>query len=360
MKAKTSKPRKKRITVVDVARRLRLSPTTVSLVLNHRAKEFGISNATVNRVREIAASLKYHPNSAARQLTGKRSNVVGVLINTEAIADPRLIQRMEIRAAERGLRFIVGHAVGTREQVKDYLDDFRARGVDGMISIFHSHPDYADTVLPELSRFENVVYYEKPEGGSAKAAADACYVQPDYYLIGRAGVQHLLDRGRRRIALVMNDLAFPYARSRYQAYTDTLAAEGLKKENRLIWSLDQQPGIHWATPFSEELALKAVDAVVLKGKADAIAAVSDFFAARLIAALRHRGRRVPDDIAVIGCDNQDLSSVFNPQITTFEMHVDQAAHGMVGLLFELLDRGEVPKERRAVIIKPTLVVRESS
>jgi DNA-binding LacI/PurR family transcriptional regulator len=360
MKPKAKNPRKKPVTVLDVARRLKLSPTTVSLVLNHRAEEYGICEATVKRVRDIAASLKYHPSSAARQLAGKRSDAVGVLINTEAIADPRLIQQMEIRAARRGLRFIVGHAVGTREQVKDYLDDFRARGVDGMISIFHSHPDYADTVLPELLRFDNVVYFEKPEGGSAEAAADACYVQPDYCHLGRAGVQHLLDRGRRRIALVMADLAFPYARSRFRAYEDTLADAGLKKENRRIWILDRQPGVSWSAPFTEELALRAVDAVVVKGKADALVAVNDFYAARLIAALRRRGRRIPDDVAVVGCDNQDLGTVVTPPLTTFEMHVDRAAQAMVGLLFELLDRGSVPKQRRAVTIQPTLVVRESS
>jgi DNA-binding LacI/PurR family transcriptional regulator len=357
---KKPSPRDKRVTVTDVARSLGLSNTTVSMVLNHRAEEYGIAPATVKRVQDEARKMNFHPSAAARQLVGKRSDAVGVLINSEAIADPRLIQRMEILAAERGLRFIVGHAVGTSEKVKSYLDDFRARGVDGIISIFHGHPDYADTVLPELARFDNVVYFEKPETASVRAAADACYVQPNYYEIGRAGVQHLLDRGRRRIATVLSDLVFPYAQARLHAYQDTLTAAGLRKNKNLVWVMDRQPGMHWSSPFSEELAAKAVEAVVTRGKADAIVAVQDFYAARLISALQRSGRRVPDDVAVVGCDNQDIGTVVTPRLTTFEMHVDQAAAAMVALLFELLDRGKVPKERRAVIVEPTLVVRESS
>jgi DNA-binding LacI/PurR family transcriptional regulator len=359
-KPKTSSPRNKRVTVADVAHRVGVSTTTVSMVLNRRAEEYGIAAATVKRVQREAKRMNFHPSAAARQLVGKRSDAVGVLINTEAIADPRLIQRMEILAAERGLRFIVGHAVGTSEKVKSYLDDFRARGVDGIISIFHGHPDYAGIVLPELARFDNVVYFEKPERSSGHAAGDACYVQPDYYSIGRLGVQHLLERGRRRIAVVMSDLIFPYARSRFRGCKDALDAAGRKIKKDRAWVTDRRPGMHWSSPFSEELAAQAVEAVVVGGKADAILAVNDLYAARLIGALQRSGRRVPDDVAVVGCDNLDIGTVVAPRATTFEMHVDRAAAAMVGLLFELLDRGAVAKERRAVIVEPTLIVRESS
>jgi DNA-binding LacI/PurR family transcriptional regulator len=357
---KTRSPRNKRVTTADVARRLGLSTTTVSMVLNRRAEEYGIAEATVKRVQNEAKRMNFHPSAAARQLVGKRSNAVGVLINTEAVADPRLIQRMEILAAERDLRFIVGHAVGTSEKVKSYLDDFRARGVDAVISIFHGHPDYADTVLPELSRFDNVVYFEKPERSSGHVPADACYVQPNYYSIGRLGVQHLLDRRRRRIAVVMSDLVFPYARSRFRAYQEALTSAGRKIKKDLVWVTDRQPGMRWSSPFSDELAAQAVEAVVAGGGADAILAVNDFYAARLIGALQRSGRRVPDDVAVVGCDNFDIGAVVTPRVTTFEMHVDRAAAAVVGLLFELLDRGAVAKERRAVTVEPTLIVRESS
>jgi DNA-binding LacI/PurR family transcriptional regulator len=350
---------RKRVTIGHLAKRLGLSPATVSFVLNGKEREHRIAAATAARVRREAARLDYHPSPIARQLVGMRSNAVGVLINTQAIADPRLIQNMEMIAAERGIRFIVGHAVVTREQVKAYLTDFRDRGVDGIISVFHSHPDYAATALPELARFENVVYFEQPEDGQA-ATATPCYVQPDYYEVGRLGVQHLLERGRRQIALVFNDLVFPYARARRQAYDDTLKAAGLPLEKRLVWVMDQQPGRHWSDRFVERLALQAVDELVIAGRADALIAVNDLYASRLIAALRRRGRRVPDDVAVVGCDDFEIGTLSDPQITTLDLHTGELARAVVSLLFELLDHGTVPENRRGVVIEPTLIVRESS
>src|SRR5512146_2933778 len=102
----------KKVTAEEIATRLKLSPTTVSLVLNGRGRAHRIPDRTAERVLAAAKELHYRPNLVARQLAGKRSNSVGVLISTEAVADTRMIQAMEMRASERGIRFIVGHAVG--------------------------------------------------------------------------------------------------------------------------------------------------------------------------------------------------------------------------------------------------------
>jgi DNA-binding LacI/PurR family transcriptional regulator len=347
------------ITVTQVADQLRLSPTTVSLVLNGQARRYRISAATIERVKAAAEKLHYRPSVVARQLLGGRSNSVGVLIYTEAIADPRLIQKMEVRAASRGIRFIVGHAVGTPDRVKDYLDDFRARGVDGVISVFHNHPDYRNTVLAELAAFPRVVYYEKPSGPRALVSR-ACYVTPDYYTAGRLGVEHLLERGKQRIALVLNDLVFSYAQDRFRAYKDALKAAGRRFQSSLLWVMDQQPEMHWTEPFTAERAARVVHELVVEEAADGIVAVTDIFAARLIAALHRLGRRVPDDVAVIGCDNLDVGTIFEPQLTTIDLRLDDLTEGMMETLFALLDGKAIPATRRAVVVPPKLVVRQST
>ncbi len=379
-----SRPRRAR--GAQIARQLGLSPATVSLVLNGRADEYGIATTTARSVRDEAKRMNYQPSIVARQLAGKRSNAVGVLINTEAIADPRLIQKMEVIAARRGIRFIVGHAVSTHEQVKEYLNDFHARGVDAVISFFHDHPDYGQVILQELAQFERVIYYEKPQGVSTEQE-EVCYVAPDCYEVGRLGVRHLLERGRKRIALVLNDLLFTYARMRHQAYGDTLRAAAAEKgtgsirakrrapiagrsgQSRkldrpsfspLVWVMDQQPGAHWMEPFTAERALQVVDELVVRRKADAIVAVNDTFAARIVAALRRRGRRVPDDVAVVGCDNLELATMIDPSLTTIDLRLDDLAEAMTNMLFDLLDHGAVPEDRRAVRIEPVLIQRESS
>lgn len=347
------------VTSEQIASRLKLSPTTVSLVLNGRGKAHRISERTTQRVLAAAKELNYRPNPIARQLAGKRSNAVGVLINTAAVADVRLIQAMETRAADRGIRFIVGHAIGSCERILDYLNDFRARGVDGVISIFHNHPDYADTVQPALARFDNVVFYEKPGVLKGSKAGRVCYVEPDFRTVGRISVEHLVQTGRRRIGLVLSNLVFPYALQRYDSHREAMVGAGLPLDGRLIWILNERTQAHWTDPFTPELAAQVVQDLVVAQEADAIVAVNDIYAARLSTAVRQCGRRVPDDVAVVGCDNLEIGTLIEPSLTTIDLRVDELAHSMTSLLFELLENGEVPPERRAIVVSPELIVRAS-
>jgi len=349
-----------RVTVAQIAERLALSTTTVSLVLTGRGESHRLSRRTIERVQAAATEMGYRPNLVARQLTGKRSNAVGVLIATQAVADVRLIQAMELLAAERGIRFILGQAVGTPQRVREYLDDFRDRGVDAIISIFHNHPDFRDTVLPELAQFPNVIYYEKPDHADEATVAETWYVEPDYYRVGELGVQYLLDRGRERIALVLNNRAFSYAKHRYRAYVETLRAAGYDEQQQRVWIMDEQPGVRWTDPFTEPLALAAVDELVVTKDADGLVAVNDLYAARLIRALRRRGRRVPDDVAVIGCDNLEFAPLLEPPLTTLDLRGPELAQAMMELLFVRLEGGTLPPNERQRVILPDLIVRETA
>src|SRR5690606_14849945 len=99
-----------------------------------------------------------------------------------------------------------------------------------------------------------------------------------FYEVGRIGVQHLIERGRRRIAAVFNDLEFSYAVQRHQAYRETLAAAGLDPDERLVWVMDRRTGMRWTDPFTNELADRAVEELVVQQHADAIVAVNDSYA----------------------------------------------------------------------------------
>jgi DNA-binding LacI/PurR family transcriptional regulator len=345
-----------------MAERLSLSPATVSLVTSGRASHYGISESTVARVKAEIERVHYRPNAAARQLSGKRSNMVGVLISTDAMADPRLIQGMEILAAERGVRFLVGHVLGGPDRIKDYLDDFRSRGVDALISIFHNHPDYADILLKELPRFERVIYYEKPGGclHDNVKGVNPCYVQPDYYEAGRLAAQHLVDRGRKRIGLALDNMLFPYGEAWRSAHRNVLEAAGLPVENRLFWVMDRRPPIQRIRPLTSEAAARAVDDLVVAAGADAVITCRDNDALRIMAALRQRGLRVPEDVAVVGSDNSEAGTFVEPQLTTIDLHVNELAQAVIELLFQLLDHDSASEDRRAVVLKPKLVVRRSS
>jgi LacI family transcriptional regulator len=352
--------RAQHITAAEIAQRLDLSRTTVSLVLSGRARDHRIAESTANRILETARLLRYRPNAAARQLAGKRSDSVGVLVTSEMMADLRLIEAMEVLAAERGVRFIVGHAVGSPAQVRDYLDDFRSRGVDGLFCFFHHHPRHREVLLPELSRFPNVVFYEKPVGPIGSGMETPCCVGPDFFEVGQLGVRHLVDRGRRRIGLVFRELLFPYATQRRRAYEAVMADVGRPFDERLVWVRTERTPGRWTDPFTPELALLAVDDLVVARQVDGIVAVNDLYAGCLINAIRKRGRRVPEDVAVVGCDNLEFGTFVDPPITTIDLRLQEVAQALVRTMFELLDHHTVTDERRETLIQPELIVRGSS
>ncbi len=348
----------RRPTISQVALRAGVSPAVVSLVMNGRAQAGRISTATETKVRKTAQAMHYQPSMAARQLAGQRSNAIGVLINTGAQADARLIALMESHAATKGLRFIVGHAVGSLAQAREYLDDFENRGVDGVISIFHNHPDYCKEVLKRLQRFRHVVYYERP-AAEFSAHHATCFIQPDYYEACRLGVSHLVARGRRRIALVLKDLIFDYSRAWRQAYSDVLKESGLNEDAKLVWVMDEQPSLSWKDEFSVELSHDLAQSLAVERGADAIIANSDFFAARINVALRHLGVRVPEDVALVGCDDQPFCTLVAPALTSIDLHIERLAHEAVDMLLVQLGTGAFPHPAEN-IITPHLIHRESS
>jgi DNA-binding LacI/PurR family transcriptional regulator len=357
------------MTAAKLAKALNLSRTTVSLVLNGRAERYGLSRQTVEKVLSGAKRLNYQPDPVARQLAGMSSNVVGILVSSVCVVDPRLIERMEILAAERQLRFIVGHAIGDAAKVKEYLQDFRARRVDALVSFHHNHPSYEGAVVDELRQMERVLYYEKP----AARMQDPWYVEVDYDEMGRAAASRFVKSGRCRAGLVgLSETIYPVLRRRRLGFQRALREAGLPHGRELVWRVDERQSLRWNEPPTQAEAEAVVEELVIRQRCDAIFAVNDLYAARLVAALRRAGRTVPGDVAVIGADNMDISTLIDPPITTIDVQIDDLARATVGLLFEMLGRGTAgdgadgPETARStaaphgITVKPKLVVRESA
>ena len=112
--------------------------------------------------------------------------------------------------------------------------------------------------------------------------------------------------------------------------------------------------------FPTQVIERAVEALVIEGKADAIVAHDDFWAAALIKRLHARGISVPQDVAVVGYLNHYLADWTDPALTTLDLQHESAAKQMVGMMEKMIENGPLPAEERVVQIKPRLIVRESS
>lgn len=346
------------MTAAQLAKTLDLSRTTVSLVLNGRASHYGISPKTIERVLAYAKQMSYRPDPVARQLAGMRSNIVGVLVNTACIVDPRLIERMEVLAFERQIRFFVGHALGGRDQIRDYLQDFQARRVDAIVSFHHNNSEFKDSIYGELQNAERVLYYDKP----SSAVIDPWYVGPDYYEMGRLATQHLVAQGRQKIGLIgLDETIYPVLTRRREGYEDALRDAGREVDPTLIWRVGTKRSLRWIEPPPEVEADEIVQELVVRRGVDGIFAVNDLYVARIMAALRRVGRRVPVDVALVGADNMDIGTLVEPQITTVDLGLEELAQATVKMLFEMLAIPDgQPGGPRGVVVKPQLIRRGSS
>jgi len=136
-------------------------------------------------------------------------------------------------------------------------------------------------------------------------------------------------------------------------YRKGLEKAGLPFDSKLVKTI---------TVEHMKLAEKAMDQVreLIAAKADAIVAVSDLIAAAILKCLLKLAVRVPEDIAIIGCDNLDVAGLVSPGLTTFEQNNDQLAIKLVDLLSDLIEDRPIPPERRNVAVRSTMIKRESA
>lgn len=334
---------RRRATSADVAARAGVSRTTVSFVLNDRA-DTGIADETRRRVEEAARELGYHAHGAARALAGGTSMTIGLVLRQSAeqvAADALLAETLwgiGSEARTGGYRVLVEplSPVGGR-----YSDLVRSQRVDGLIV---SGPRVDDPELAALVEdgFPIILQGSLP-------AVPAPSVDVDNRAGARAAVEHLVRLGHRRIGCVTNaPLAYTAAADRLAGYRDALKAAGIPRDPTLVaeGAFDAASG----REATADLLARAPDIT-------AIFVASDIVAFGALRALRESGRKVPDDISVVGFDDIPLARHFDPPLTTIRLPArDLGAAAGRALLERLAGR---PVSERTLL--PTeLIVREST
>ncbi len=362
--ASAAKPRRRPATLADVASAAGVSRWVAGRVLNGGDGNSRYSETSRQRVIEAARRLNYHPNHAARQLSGKRSHTFGLMV--ASAGDPLrsfLVQYLDVESVKIGCQTLICNTIGNPavgpDQFQRYVDEFTRRGVDGVFcAVHHWWPGDRQALL---RRHPRTVFYEDP------GLPGACHVAVDREAAVRLAVRHLVERGRQRIALAVMTLSRPAHAARLRGYERELAAHSRTVDRRLVF--DGEPhGLAFARcneqsgkwEYPEEIVDRTIDALVRDGGTDAIVAHDDFWAAALLRRMRARGIRVPGDVAVVGYLNHYLADWTDPALTTIDLCHETAAREMVQLLEKMIAGGQLPEGERVVKVKPRLIVRESA
>ncbi|GAA4036417.1 LacI family DNA-binding transcriptional regulator [Allokutzneria multivorans] len=326
-------------TIETIARRAGVSIASVSRVLNG----LGGRPDTVRKVQAAATELGYVPNAMARSLRGGRSGQIAFAM--EDIGNPvyvAMVRRIQAVAKEAGYRLLLHSTGADREEELRALRSLADRHTEGLIiSPIRITRDHLD----ELSRAVApvVVIGSLPEGVRLDN------VRVDSRVGAAMAVAHLVGIGRRRIGFLNGPLDTVPGQARYKGYLDGLATAGLGGEE-LVESGQFQ------TDSGAEAAKRLLARVP---DLDGLFCANDLIAVGALRALREAGRRVPDDVAVVGMDDTELARVTWPTLTSVGLGSARRGELAAELLVDRLGEGR-DREPRWVSVTPELVAREST
>lgn len=332
----TGRPYK--VSMADVAAAAGVSAQTVSRVANGSK---AVLPTTRDRVVEAMAALGYRPNAAARALKrGTFRNVGVVMFDLTSVGNTRTLAAISESAAARGYTVtLVAARSRSSASLNGALDRLQEMAVDGLVVVMESAPDRDDDDF-DVSAAEPLVVVDSALGD------DHAVIDTDQALGARAAVEHLLALGHATVHHVTGPDHSYSAQRREQAWRAVLAESGrpVPKAEHGDWT-----------------AASGYDAgtrLLTDPDCTAVFCANDEMALGLLHAAGRLGRRVPEDLSVVGFDDIPLASDFAPPLTTIHQDFDAMGRACITRLMRMIESGD--SERGTELIPPHLVVRAST
>jgi LacI family transcriptional regulator len=330
-----------------IAEHVGVSPAAVSTVLANRHEERRLAAATVERIRQAVRELGYVPNVAARRLRAHDPEVrhmeLGILTSFEA---PLFLVSRALRQVQRAVD--TRSAADRRFSVTiDMFHAGRLREMPGLLSASRFNGVIITNTLPEDDAFLRTTTLPYAVVVQGRRLPNYCCVLETPGQAGKRAAEILLQRGARQLAVLTPTLLTETTADRADAFAAAVKAETGLEPTRI-----RAEGI---TPASGSAAVTAQ--LQLAG-CGGLFAVTDPLALGAFHAIKRAGRRVPQDIAVVGVGDTEHADFFDPPLTCVGPVYDRVVEEIVTLLFNLMSRRRIkPVE---VFVEPEVVVRASA
>ena len=330
----------KTVTIQDVAREAGVSIATVSRVLSGKGP---VSQEKKQQVLLAVEKLDYNIPQGSR---GERKAGTSILLMiVPRISNPfysEILHGFQNNAYKNGYEVLLCQSMANPRRTEEYIRLLKNRVVDGAVILDPlTNPEFFNTIGRDYPIVQCCEYHED---------LDYSYVGIDNIQAARTAVQFLYSLGLRKIALQNSNLHFKYARDRQTGYETALAELGLPVNPAFIQHVAD---VNYA------LALGAAEKLLrLPEIPEAIFAVSDVLAAGVIKAAKKAGLRVPQDLAVIGFDNTEISLMCDPSITTINQPRYEIGAYACDLLLEQIRNPGAPA--RHLLLSTELIAREST
>ncbi len=334
----------KEVTIYDIARKLNISGATVSRGLkDHPA----ISEKTKKKILEAAKKMGYRSNNFASNLRRQKTNTIGIIIhelNSHFITS--VLSGIEKVTAGTDFDLIIGHSSESAEKEIANAHNLFHKRVDGLIASLAYDTKDISHYEPFIKKGIPVVFFDRVDINSPGTK-----VIIDNFKAGYEATEHLIQNGCKNIAHITANLTRNVYADRLAGYKAALLEHGLpfKKNNIIINDLSE-----------EESIVAAKKLLKLKPRPDGAFITNDFCAAICIKTWKEAGLRIPADIAVVGFNNDVISKIIEPSLTTINYPGIEMGEIAAKCLLEQIAGKQHEKKNDTIIIKSELVVRGSS
>jgi LacI family transcriptional regulator len=334
---------KKKLTIGDIAQQLGISKTTVSFVLNGKAREKLISESLETKILEHIDKVGYRPNQFAQGLRSGKTKIIGMMV--EDISDPffsSVARLIEENAYSRGYKIIYCSTENDTQKTKDLIQIYRTRQVDGYIiapppGIEKDINDLIDDNLP-------VVLFDRTIPG-----VEANSVVVNNYEGAYDAILHFIQNGYKNIGMVTLESDQVQMMERQEGYVDALKRiKGTPIVKKIVYHDKKENSIKEIENFLSEN--KQLDAVFF---------ATNYIADNGLESIRNLNLSIPGDIGVIVFDDHNLYRLFTPPITAISQPVKEISEAAINLMLEMLSDNYVPTIQN-VLLKSTLMIRNSA
>ncbi|MGO4184289.1 LacI family DNA-binding transcriptional regulator [Paenibacillus sp. MCAF9] len=331
------------VTIKDIAKAASVSVTTVSRALNGYDD---VNEGTRLKIKTIADQLGYSPNMAARSLISKKTKTLGLLLSNVTRDSSKDNIAFEVlcgindRSGELDYDLVLFSTTPQKQKVKSYKTLCQERGVDGVIimGIRLDDPYLEEIVSSDIPCVLIDITLQGPNVG---------YVTSDNTTGALAATNHLLESGHRHIAMINGHEQAAVSLLRLEGYRQALQSSSVPFDETLVLN----------GSFSEHGGREAARQILSsRPEVTAIFCSSDLMALGALQGVKDMGKKVPDDISIIGFDNIDLTAYCTPALTTVHQHKYELGSQAAQILIEMLEGKEIIHH---VMLGTELMIRDS-
>ena len=306
----------------DVAKLANVSKTTVSRVLNKRGY---LSQETIDKVYDAMEKLNYQPNTVARQLYNKKTNIIGLLF--PAVSNPffgELVEELEKKLYSQGYKVIIGNSMNDPEKEKNYLNQLLSNQVDGLIVGTHNQniQQYQNENLPIVA-IDRIMNQDIP------------VIESDNYSGGEQATERLIQKGAKKIIHTTGpDTLDTPANRRREAYEETMTYHGLQP---IHYSVDFNISYTEKTGIFNQIFIDHPDV-------DGVFASNDVDALLIMQIAKKFNKNIPEDLLIVGYDGSKIMRNMFPNLTTIVQPIEEIANKALEVLNLRLEKQETLSE----------------